>query len=311
RGKRISVAEKNMEKVSAEIETLEWDITARVKKNFYEILALKKIMEARQAIMQLYERLRDAMGLKYKEGASTILELNTANIQYSRARKEYQAASGRYKSSLLGLKLLLALPQDYPIEPTGEIKYGPLRPDLPGLLRWALETRPDIRAAERELERVDREIDFIKSLRVSNPLISGFVGREEGNQRIAGGFVSIPIPAVDRKQGELQRTRATKEAARLTLENKHLQTRKEVQSAYEIFIASQNGLEAYEGVVPEMEESLKLNEITYTEGKVGFIEFVLLQNNIIEAKVSYLETLLGYYQAIVDLERAATKKLIE
>ena len=311
RGKGISVAEKNLEKVTAEVETLEWDITARVKKNFYEVLALKRVLEARQTIQELYERLRDAMQLKFKEGAATILELNTVNIQYNRARREYQVASGRYASSLLGLKLLLALPEDHPLEPAGELEYMAIRPDLPGLIKGALQTRPDLKAVEREVERADLEIGLLKSQRVPNPQVDGFFGREEGSQRLLGGGITIPLPLVDRKQGELQKAGAIKEAARLNLENKHLQIRKEVQSAYEVFLASQKGLEAYEGIVPEMAESLKLNELTYTEGKVGFVEFVLLQDNLIEAKISYLEALLDYYRAIVDLEKAATRKLTE
>lgn len=311
RGKRISVAEKNLEKVAAEIETLEWDITARVKRNFYEVLALKKILEARKTIQDLYQRSSEALHLKFKEGAATILELNTADIQYSRARREYRAALGVYTRSLLGLKLLLALPEDYPLEPMGVLEYVPIRPDLHGLFKVALETRPDLKAAERELERAELEIELFKSLRITNPRVSGFIGREEGSQRIVGGAISIPVPLIDRKQGELQKASASKEAARLNLENKILQIRKEVQSAYEIFLASQKGLEAYEGVVPEMEESLKLNEITYKEGKVGFIEFVLLQNNLIEAKISYIEALQAYYEAIVDLERTAKTRLIE
>jgi len=311
RGKGISVAEKNLEKVTAEVETLEWDITARVKKNFYEALALKRVLEARQTIQELYERLREAMQLKFKEGASTILELNTANIQYNRARRDYQVASGGYAGSLLGLKLLLALPEDHPLEPAGELEYMAIRPDLPGLIKGALQTRPDLKAAEREVERADLEIGLLKSQRVPNPQLEGFIGREEGSQRMVGGGITIPLPLIDRKQGELQKASASKGAARLNLENKHLQIRKEVQSAYEVFLASQKGLEAYEGIVTEMAESLKLNELTYTEGKVGFVEFVLLQNNLIEAKISYLEALLGYYRAIVDLEKAAIRKLIE
>ncbi len=311
RGKRISVAEKNIEKVTAEIGTLEWDVTTRVKRNFYEVLALKKIMEARQTIMELYERFKEAMQLKYKEGAATILELNTANIQYGRAKTEYQTALGRYTSSLLGLKLLLALPEDYPLEPVGELEYVLISPDLSGLMKGALEARPDLKATEREVERVGLEIDFIKSQRVPNPQVSGFLAREDGHNRIFGGAFTIPMPVIDRKQGELQRASASREAARLNLENKHLQVRKEVQSAYEIFLSFQKGLEAYVGIVPGMEESLKLNEVTYLEGKIGFLEFVLLQNTLIEAKVAYIEALLGYYQSLADLERAAASRLIE
>ncbi len=311
RGKKISVAEKNLQKVSAEIEALEWDIITRVKQNFYEVLALKMVLEARQAIELLYGGLKDALQSKFDEGAATILELNTAHIQYSQARKESLSASARYISSLLGLKFLLAMPEDYPIKLIGELEYQPIMADLSNLINWALETRPDLKALGQEVERAELEIDLLKSQRIPNPQVSGFLAREEGEQRIVGGGISIPLPIIDRKQADLQKASAVRGAAELNFTNRLLQVRKEVQSAYEIFTASQKGLEAYKDIAPEIEESLRLNEVTYREGKIGFLEFVLVQNNLIEAKISYLGTLLEYYQAIAELEKAATKKLVE
>lgn len=311
RGKGMSAAGKNVEKVQAEIEALEWEITARVKGNFYEVLALKRVLELRELIKGLYEKLLNAFRLKYEAGAATILELNSVEIQYGRAQKEYLDAQGNYLKSLLQLKLILGLPQDYPLDVRGELRYRVIPVEFSALLERALKTRPDLRALELEEERANLDISFVKAQRVPNPILSGFFGREDGVNRVAGGAISIPLPLIDRKQAELQKAHATRDAARIRIEGKNLQISQEVQSACEVFLASQKGLGIYEGILQGVEDSLKLNEVTYLEGKVSFIEFLLLQNNLIETKVSYLGALLGYYKALVELERASVKSLLE
>lgn len=311
RGKGISVARKNIEKVKAEIGTLEWEITSRVKGNFYEVLALKKIMELRDIIQGLFDKLLDAFRTKYEAGAATILEVNSIEVQRAKARNDYLSAKSRYVSSLSNLKLLLGLPPDEPLEITGELKYMNIKVELDELVEVALKNRPDLKVLELEEERMRREISLIKSQRVPNPVLSGFMSREDGFNRIVGGAISIPLPIIDRKQAELQKARARRDTVRINIEGKELQIRQELESAYLNFLSAQDGLSVYEGVLQEIEDSLELNELTYLEGKVSFIEFLLLQNNLLEAKASYLEALLNYYTALVELERASFTNIIK
>ncbi|MFQ5863289.1 MAG: TolC family protein [Candidatus Brocadiales bacterium] len=311
RGKGISVAKKNIEKVRADIETLEWEITSRVKGNFYEVLALKRVLELRDIIQRLFDKLLKAFRTKYEAGAATILEVNSIEIQHAKAKNDYLNARSKYLSSLSNVRLLLGLSSDYPLDITGELKYTKVQVELHELMETAQKHRPDLKALELEEERIKRKINLIKSQRIPNPILSGFVAREDGFNRIAGGAISIPLPIIDRKQAELQGARAQRDAARINIEGKVLQIRQELESAYQTFLSAQNGLGVYEGILSEVEDSLELNELTYLEGKVSFIEFLLLQNNLLEAKVSYLEALLGHYKALVELERASFTSIIK
>lgn len=311
RGKGISVARKNIEKVNADIESLEWEITSRVKENFYEALALKRILESRGIIQGLFDELLKAFRTKYEAGAATVLEVNSVEIQHAKAKNEYLNAKSEYLSSLSNLRLLLGLSPEHTLEITGELKYMEVQVELDALMETALKHRPDLKALELEEERRNREINLIKSQQVPNPVLSGFMAREDGFNRIVGGSISIPFPLVDRKQAELQKARARRDTARINIEGKELEIRKELESAHQAFLSAQNGLSVYEGILSEVEDSLELNELTYLEGKASFTEFLLLQNNLLEAKVSYLEALLSYYKALVELERASFSSIIK
>lgn len=310
RGKGISVAEKNVEKVEADIESLEWKVTADTKRNFYEVLTLKEVLEVRRIILELFNKLLKAFQTKYEAGSATVLEVNSVKIQQVKAENDYLNAKSKYVSSLSNLKLLLGLSQEDPLDITGELRHKQVQVELDGLMETAQKHRPDLRALKLEEERIKREINLLKSQRIPNPILSGFFGREEANDRIVGGAVSIPLPVIDRKQAELQKTRAQRDAAWLKIEGKILQIKKELESAYQTFVSAQGGLGVYEGILSEIEDSLELNELTYREGKEDFIGFLLLQNNLLEAKVSYFEALLGYYKALVELERASFTKMI-
>ena len=62
--------------------------------------------------------------------------------------------------------------------------------------------------------------------------------------------------------------------------------------------------------MPQVNENLKLNEISYKEGKINFVGFLMMQSDLIETKTTYLKALLDYSNAIINLEKASGAKLI-
>jgi outer membrane protein TolC len=68
-------------------------------------------------------------------------------------------------------------------------------------------------------------------------------------------------------------------------------------------MAEKEGISIYtDEIMPQVDESLKLNEISYKEGKINFIEFLTVQSDLIEIRTAYLNTLLDYNNAIINLE---------
>jgi outer membrane protein TolC len=53
-----------------------------------------------------------------------------------------------------------------------------------------------------------------------------------------------------------------------------------------------------------------LNDISYREGGISFIEFLTIQKDLLETRAAYLNTLLDYNKAIIDIETVSGKKLI-
>ena len=306
----MSVAEKNMEIVKNEIADVERSVIAKAKSGFYEALTSSEIVTLKINVEDIFKRLWEATRERYDAGAISALELNSIKIGYGQARQQLLLAKKDHNNSLLNLGLLLGVSGDEALSIEGKFFYKELQITMEDLLASAYKTRPDLKAIEHEKERATEEIKLRKAEIIPNPGFSGFFTREEGTDDIVGGEVSIAIPVWDRKQSELKKARTAKDVADININNKYLEVQKEVESAYRNFIAAREGVEIYaEEIMPQVKESLELNEISYKEGKISFIEFLTMQKNLLETRAAYLNALHDYHNAIVNMETVSGVKL--
>lgn len=317
RALRIEEAERNLTRVAAEIADAERLKVAEAKEAFYDSLYLHRRLALHERIEELNERLARASEERFRAGESAKLEANLAVIRHARSVKDTLDADRAHRNRLRDLERLLGR------EPIGEIRIvGAL--DLPpsasldpnSLVDAALERRPDLAARTAELERVQAEIALTKRSVVPNPTIGG--GYEEeveaggSRDRVFGGSIRIPLPIFDRNQGELvslsgERGRASTELAATALE-----VEGEVRDAWSRYAAAREAVATFEkGATARLEESHRLLETAYREGKVGLLSLIAGQNDLIEAELAYLQGLSDYWSAHVALERAVGRALEE
>ncbi|MGR3174738.1 MAG: TolC family protein [Candidatus Scalindua sp.] len=310
RRKRIRVAEKNIERVRFEIHDVERIIISSVKLAFYEVLTSLEIAKLRESVKDIFERLWDATRERYKAGAISALELNSIKIKYGLARQQLLVAKKDHQNRLLNLKLLLGKSGDEALNIEGKLSYEKLQTNMEDILASAYKTRPDLKAIEFEKERASKEISLRKAEIIPNLDLSGFFTRESGTDDILGGGVSISIPIWDRKQSELKKARTAKDVANINIKKRYLEIQKEVETSYRSFMAAKEGIVIYKDeIMPQVNESLKLNEISYKEGKINFIGFLTVQSDLIETQAAYLNALLDYNNAIINLETVSGVKL--
>ena len=312
RRKRINVANKKIEKVKFEIADVERNVIADVKTGFYEVLTSQEIVKLQSYVEDIFKKQWDATMERYKAGAISALELNSIKIRYGLSKQQLLAAKKNNQNRLLNLKLLLGKSKDEPLSIKGDLTYRALQVNLEDLLASAYETRPDLKAMELEKERASKEISLRKAERIPNPDLSGFFTREEGGaDDIVGGEISISIPIWDRKQSELKKARTAKDVADINIKNKYLGIQKEVEAAYRSFMAEKEGISIYtDEIIPQVDESLRLNEVSYKEGSTSFIEFLTIQKDLLETRAAYLDTLLDYNKAIIGIETVSGMDLI-
>jgi outer membrane protein, heavy metal efflux system len=311
RGKRIKVSNKKIERVGFEIADVERTVIAKIKTGFYAVLTAREILALRENVNSIFERLWDATRERYNAGAIAALELNSIKIGYGQARQQLLVAKNSYQKSILNLKLLLGKSGDEDLNIEGKLYSKKLLISLEDLLASAYGKRPDLKAIEIEKERASKEISLRKVEIIPNPRVLGFYSREEGNDDIVGGQLTISIPIWDRKQPELKRAKTARDKADINIKYKQLQIQKEVEVAFKTFMAAKEGIAIYtDEIIPQVDESLNLNEISYRDGNTSFIEFLTMQKNLLETRAAYINTLLDYNKAIINVETVSGERLI-
>ncbi len=308
RGKRIEEARANLERVEQLVRDRTRLIEAEVKGTFFATLARRQRRDLLQRVEVLNQRVRDASQARVKAGESPVMEANLAEIRFGQSRKETLVAEKNYTAALLDLKRLLNVPPEATLDPSGALRTSPTAYVLQTLIDKAREARPDLLAGQREVGRVDAETALIRRLIIPNPTLEGFYREEagaEGPERIVGGGIRIPLPLFDRRQGELLALAGRRRQAQFEVDATVRTVEKEVADALQSYEAARREVEIFEqDILERAEENFRFIEIAYRAGKLDFFQFVVVQNDLVGAQLSYLESLAAFREAEVSLERA-------
>ncbi len=298
---RREAAQRNLEKVKFGVSDLERILRFRISELFLKLLnAQAKIKQAEQ-IVNLRNRLYEASKTRLALGDIPEVQVIVAEFELNKAKSDLISFQREYEELLSRLKTELALEG---VELVGDLTRQPFPFSFDELLTSALERRPDLAAFDQEKKVTEAEELLAQAERIPNVKFGVFYDREkqEGGY-IAGGRISIPIPLWDRKQAELREALARKSIANINHLNLRQSIEKGVKGAYERFRLSEKDLSFYpEGTMKKFDESLELYQRAYQERQIDLSEAILFQNQVIEARLKFIEALTNYNLSLAELK---------
>jgi cobalt-zinc-cadmium efflux system outer membrane protein len=310
RGKRIEEATQNLAKGTQQVKDAERLTLAQVKEAFYRALSLNRRLQLFRNLEDLNRRLRDIAASRFQAGDVPKMDVNVAAIRLGQARKDTIVAARDYRNALQEVERLVGVEPVGQITPIGQLSVTPQTFQLDRLLQLALDNRPDLQATKVEQQRVAAETALTRRLIVPNPTLRAFYRREEGGQTIAGGALSFPLPLFDRKQAELTQLAGRASQTRYEQQSIELRIQQEVRDAVRSYEAAKEEVEVFEkDVLDRAVENFQLMETAYREGKIGLLQLVVVQNDLVNAQFSYVDSLLHYWSARTALERAVGQDL--
>ena len=314
RAKRIEEAQRSLDRVNAEIADTERLLSARVKDAFYRILYLDRRRKLFRELEGLNRRLREASAERFRSGEVPKLEANLAVVRLGQSSKDTLGAERDYGNALGEMERLLGRPPLGAIEVAGDLSARPTEVSVGRLLETALRIRPDVQARDAEIRRIDAETSLTRRLIVPNPTILGGYDEETESRgsrdRIIGGRISIPLPVFNRKQAELTSLAGQRAQAVYERSGALLAVRTEVRAACRSYRTAAESVKVFEAdAFGRITESFRLIETAYHEGKIDLLQLVVVQNDLVNAQLSYLDSLWDYWQARVALERAVGEPL--
>lgn len=305
RGLRINIAEKNLSRILLEIRDKERTLTYDIKDTFARALASKTKKDLTKEVLHLQEELLEFTRIKFQAGDVSALQVNLAEVELSKAKRDLLEAEREYGEALLTLQGAMGVKPDPLFSVEGELSPDAFSlPDKERLKPLVASQRPDLKAASIEFDAARTVIDLVRKEAVPNLTLAGYYGQDEKRDLIGFTF-SIPIPFFNRKQAERREAIARAEQARIKRIGVERIIEKEFEETYANLRSSLEQLSLYKKeIVSKTLENLGLLNLAFKEGKIGFFDVRVAQRETIDIQFSHLDTMLKARRAMHAMERA-------
>lgn len=193
---------------------------------------------------------------------------------------------------------------DAPLEIVGSFVDRPLPQTLEELRLAALDQRPDVLAAQRTFDAMNRGVDLARAQRTRD-LSVGTEYQRVGSDNTLGASVSIPIFLYNNQRAAITQAEAQRRSAETLLNQAKLQATTDVEKAYQAYQASRRALNLYGAQnLSQLEKLRTIATLSFKEGASSLFELLDAQRAYNAALTSYNQTKADYQNSIWQLEAA-------
>lgn len=289
-------------------------LVAEIGENYYGLMALDKRLEVLDQTIELQENSRKIAKAKVEAGRGTELAVQRFQAEVHKnesekliVRQEIVAVENRINF------LLNRFPQPVERATAGffDLKIHALSVGLPSQL---LQNRPDIRQAERELEAAGLDVLVARAHFLPKPFITAGVGYQAFNPRylfepealiynVAGSLVA---PLINKKaiQAEYLTANARQLEAVYNYQRVILNAFTEVVNRVSMVQNYSNSLDIKRQQLRSLEASVDSASKLFLNARVEYVEVLLAQRDLLEARTVLIETKKQQLSAIVNAYQA-------
>src|SRR5215475_10500868 len=250
-----------------------------------------------------------------------LIKFQTGKVQFQRdlatARLTYQQAI-RDVLTFMGATFptignITPTALDAPLEVIDELRAAPLAVTLTlkELRQIALETRPDVLAAQRNIEAAKRTLDLAHAQRHRDVDVALEYQRIGGDNTV-GATVSFPLFLSHKFEGQIKQGLAQVQQANVGFDQAKLQAITVVEKAYQAYQASRQILQVYTTeALAKAEESFRIAGVSYRQGATSLLELQDAQRTLNQTRVSANQAFFDYRMSLYQLEQATGKSLVK
>jgi len=293
-------------------------LETQVKQAFEQVLLTRDTLAFDEEVAAAQARTAALSRARFENGA--ISEADVARIDTARleADQAVDGARADLRNARVALAFLLGVRGPVP---EYDVVPGPLTSSAvperlasetrESLLARALESRPDVLAAQRQKDRADAALSLALRQRIPDVTVSasyfqqGTTNTAVSPPTFALGL-SLPLPLFSQQQGEVRRAEADQRTQGIALARAQASVVSDLESAWAGYGAARAHLERMEGGLLERSKTARdLVTIQYQKGAASLLDLLDAQRTFIATRIEYLQDLAAYWNAVFKLEQAA------
>jgi cobalt-zinc-cadmium efflux system outer membrane protein len=310
RALRTSVAESDVDVAKAQLDEVRLDVRVRVHKAFDDLLLAQREMQIHHQHVAIARQAIEAARIQYTVGKVPQQDMLKAQVALTSLaehmiRFDHDAALAQAR-----LNTLLGRDPDTPVRVAGEFAVVGALPAARTLNAVALQSRPDLIAAEHAATRSHIEQTLAKKAYVPDFTVSaGYMlmpaGSATRNDYMVEG--SINLPWLNHRKHDAEIAEAT---ARTTEQDAELSALRnvafgQIQGALVDAQAAQKLAHVYHDQLrPQAEATLESSVIAYENGKTNLLNLLDSQMTVINVDLAWLDAVGDFDARLADLELA-------
>ena len=301
---RTQAAEAGISSTEATFQDQQRRLELDVRRSYFGVVLAKADVEVAQVALDEIDRVITLNRARNQQGEISGGELRRIQVERLRFVDDLfnaQLALRNARSTLLALLNASNLGVEFdvteslaPNPPTSAVAQTQPAPfDVASLRTQALALRPDLQAAQRDVQRADTETQLQRALRTPNITVGGGYRRDFGSNAVVFG-VTVPLPLSNRNQGGVARADAERRQAANFAAAAATTVLLDVQQAINAADVSRARVQYIEReYLTPARESRDIVLASYRLGSADLIDFL-------DAQRAFRDTLRTYNRALYD-----------
>lgn len=300
-GKRAlkgDVASRSADMTEQAVRAKERELVARLKQAYYDLFLAQKATQIHHEQVELLRQFVEIANAKFRAGKGSQADVLKAHVELSMLHQQLPVLEQRHETAQAMLNTLRDRDPASPLGIAQEPSHLPLEQPIDDLHRLALNDRPELKAAELDVQRNEQshalaQRQYYPDFNVSFRRFQNFQANDGFGAYVA---MSIPFafwtkPKYDAGVQEAAAAVAVARAQQHTIENL---TRFQINDLLAKLRATDQVATLYRTtILPQAEQSLEAARVGYRAGKGGFLD-------LIEAQRAWRGFQLEYFKALVD-----------
>jgi cobalt-zinc-cadmium efflux system outer membrane protein len=321
RRSRILVADRAKEVREAQYQNAVRREIDRLYTAFADVLEARETLLAARAGVAQDHRLAEATGALRQRGAVSQADVAETAVRRFDSEQTMHAAEHALRQARRNLATLLALPADGADQLAVRDSVhdrSPAPPSVEALVALALQVRPDLAAHRLGVTRARAEFQMQRSEGLEDVYLfyspyhsTNFAPQDK---QVATGWalgVLVPIPVLNRNQGNIARARSNITQTQLALEGLERTVANEVQNAAADYRATGEAVRGYEQEgLPAINRLRQETFREYADGKQTLGAYLSIQGKYNDMVRRYLAALVRHRRAMLALNTAVAQRLL-
>jgi outer membrane protein, heavy metal efflux system len=293
-----NVASRSAEITEQSVRAKERELVARLKRDYYDLFVAQKALQIHHQQVDLLRQFVAIANAKFRGGMGNQADVLKAQVELSLLLQHLPVLEQRRKTAEAMLNTLLDRNPALPLGMAQEPAQLPLEESVDTLHRLALNDRPELKAAELDVQRNEQshalaQRQYYPDFNVAFQRFQNYQANDGFGAYVA---MSIPFafwtkPKYDAGVQEAAAAVAVARAQQHTLEN---MTRFQINDLLAKLRATDQVATLYRTtILPQAEQGLAAARVEYRAGKAGFLD-------LIDAQRAWRKFQLEYFTALVD-----------